>query len=394
MEFYNGDEMRNLRMSLLNGENPDLCKSCYYEDDFGKLSGRQRQLIKSGIRPDDFNLSFRSSPHYEEFLHSYTNNGHSNHKPTDLQIELGNTCNSACIMCGPYASSRLAQDYIKLHKINPGLFKQSDPFTPWTKDPVRLNKFLEEIKSIPDIKYIHFLGGETLYDPAFYDICNKLIESGISKNIIVGTTTNGTIYNDQLKDLIKEFKEFHLGISIESVSPLNNYIRYPSKIESVLDNINKFIELRSQTNLFISLRITPNIFTVNEIDQLFEFMIENDLIAESCNTLNEPRCLRIELLPDSIRKHILHKLETLISKYNINKKEDLLNIRRRDNIQQGIANTIIDYYNIVSTYTSPDDMEESRHELVQFLKSFELIRNNSIIDFAPEYEEFLRSYGY
>ena len=63
-----------------------------------------------------------------------------------------------------------------------------------------------------------------------HETINKLIEKDLAKYIIVGTTTNATIYSDELVNVIKSFKEFHLGVSIETVTDLNDYVRYPSKI--------------------------------------------------------------------------------------------------------------------------------------------------------------------
>ena len=393
MEFYNHSRMRELRTELLNGNKPNGCSECYYQDSFGKLNGRQKQLLKSGIKVGNFALTARSSPHYQTFLHSQHNSGHSDYHPVDLQIDLGNICNSACIMCDPFASSRLYSDFKKLNRISPTLFKNPDQYTSWTQDPVLVTRVVNEIVALPNLKYIHFLGGETLYDETFYIICKELIASGKAKNIIVGTTTNGTIYDQRIEDLIKEFQEFHLGISIESVTPLNDYIRYPGKIDVILDNINKFLALRDNSKLYVSLRITPNVFTVSELDLMFEFLIKKNVTAESCNILSDPEVLRIELLPDDIRQDIINKLDALTKKYNF-QKTDQLNARRSDTIPAVIANLILEYQQFISTYTVPDNVNELRQKLVEFIKSFESIRHNSIIDYAPNYEQFLRSYGY
>jgi sulfatase maturation enzyme AslB (radical SAM superfamily) len=394
MQYYNSDQMRSLRQKLLSGETPEHCSTCYYEESFGKLNGRVRQLNKSAIDVDNFDLTARSSPHYENFKYSLHNNGLANMAPVDLQIELGNICNSACIMCAPEASSRLEQEYHKLNKINSTLFTRPESYKSWTKDKNLVERFIQELVAIPNLRYVHFLGGETLYDETFYTICDRLIDSGISKNIIVGTTTNGTIYNDRIRKFIENFKQFHLGISIESVTELNDYIRWPGQIDSILPNINKFLMLR-ETNpeLYISLRITPNVFSVYEIDKLFVYMLENRVIAESCNILHNPTHLRIELIPDDIRNEIKSKLQILIDYYELS-KESVVNVRRMDQIDQVTANVIIDYYQFICDYRLPEDVEHSRHNLVDFIKAFELLRNNSILHHLPRYEKFLRHYGY
>jgi MoaA/NifB/PqqE/SkfB family radical SAM enzyme len=393
MKFYNSEEMKNLRTSFLSGNEPMECTACYFQDSHNKLSGRIKQLNKIGIIQDHFELSFLSSPHYKNIKYSQENFGESLYEPVDLQIDLGNTCNSACIMCTPFASSRLLQDYKKLHKINYKLFENPKEYKSWTKDPVLLQKFVDEISSISNLKYIHFLGGETLYDPAFYKICEKLVEVGISKNIIVGTTTNGTIYDDKIEPLIRQFKEFHLGISIEAISTLNDYIRYPSNVSDIIQNIKKFLSLRDDTNLYISLRITPNIFSISEIDKLFEFMIENNVTAESCNILTDPSELRIELLPEDIRQETINKLNILVEKYQL-QKTDQVNIRSKDLIQEVNSNVLIEYKSFLENYKIPDNVEVLRYQLIDFLKSFESLRNNSILDYAPRYKDFLRTYGY
>ena len=392
VEFHNSKRMTTLRTDLLAGQSPAGCSTCYYEDSFSKLSGRQRQLLKSGVRQDDFALSMRSSPHYQHFLHSWQNNGHALTAPVDLQIDLGNICNSACIMCNPESSSRLHTEYKTLHKLN-SLFKDPAPMMSWTENPDTLEKFITELVSVPNIKYIHFLGGETLFDPAFYVICERLIAAGVSKNIIVGTTTNGTIYDKRIERLITEFKEFHLGISIESVTTLNDYIRYPGKIDNILSNIDQFLALRNSAPLFVSLRVTPNVFTISELDQVFRYMISKNVIAESCNILFDPACLRIELIPNEIRQLTIAKIENVIQEYNL-VKTGQQNIRINDRIPSVIADTVIDYYTFMKEYTVPNNAEELRHQLVSFIKTFEYNRHNSILDYAPDYELFLRHYGY
>jgi MoaA/NifB/PqqE/SkfB family radical SAM enzyme len=394
MEYYNSEQMRLLRQQLLAGEKPDHCSTCYYEESFGKLNGRRRQLLKSAIDADNFDLTTRSSPHYENFKYSLDNAGLANMAPVDLQIELGNTCNSACIMCVPEASSRLEQDYHKLNKINSKLFLKPASYTSWTQDPLLVDRFVAELAAIPNLRYIHFLGGETLYEEAFYIICERLIDLDIAKNVIVGTTTNGTIYNERIRRFVENFKQFHLGISIESITELNDYIRWPGRIDSILPNIDKFLNLRNvNPGLYISLRVTPNVFSVYEIDKLFVYMIENRVIAESCNILNDPPHLRMELIPDDIRAEIKQKLEILIDYYDLTKQE-IVNIRRADQINQTMANVVLDYYQFICDYITPVDVEQSRHNLIDFIKAFETIRGNSILQHVPRYEKFLRHYGY
>jgi hypothetical protein len=391
----NSHDMQVIRTDLLSGQSLDICKSCHYEDQHNKVSGRRRQLLKSAIDVENFNKTVCASPHWEMFAYSNSHQGYTNQQPVDLQIDIGNNCNSACIMCKPLHSSRLVQDYKKLYKIEPDLFANPVKFQNWTDDSTLVEKFVEEIKQIPNLQYIHFLGGETLYLKSFYTICNRLIEHGISKNIILGTTTNATVYTSELEHVIKNFKQVHLGISIEAVTPLNDYIRWPSTIDQVLNNINKFIELKSHANLQLSLRITPNVFSIYHISKLFDYMIKNKITAESCNILHDPSCLRIELIPDDLKQEIIASIDQIIIKYKlIEVDKTIINRRREDLIDPVITSIIFEYKKFLQTYQPPNDIDEERGNLIKFIKAFEALRNNSILTYLPEYEKFLRTYGY
>jgi hypothetical protein len=297
-------------------------------------------------------------------------------------------------MCNPRYSSRLVDEHKKLHQIDPILFADSIKLPNWSDDPVLVDKFINNLTSINGIKYIQFLGGETLFIKSFYEICNRLIDNGMAKNIIMGTTTNCTFYDDRIEHIIKNFKQVHLGLSIESITDLNDYIRWPSEISNVLDNVHKFLSLREFTNLQISLRITPSVLSIWHFDQLIEFMIEHHIIAESCNILYDPPSLRMELLPEDLVKQILNKIKKLVTKHNLTKPEQIINRRREDLVDPVISSVVFEYIEFLENFTAPDDVVEQRKNLVEFLKSFESIHDNNILEHLPEYEEFLRSSGY
>jgi hypothetical protein len=380
---------------MLAGEKQAFCQGCYYEDQHGKVSGRQRQLLKSAVTLDNFNKSFAASPHWSWFEHSDNNQGHTDNQPVDLQIDLGNTCNSSCIMCRPMYSSKVIDDYKKLHAVDPVTFMDPGRHPNWSNDDQLVDKFINELVLIPNIRYIHFVGGETLYMKSFYKICDRLIELGLSKDMHIGTTTNATVYDDKLEHVIRNFKHVHLGISVETFTSLNDYIRWPSTIRQVKLNLDKFLALREQTGLHLSLRITPNVFTIYELDTVFEYMIKHKIIAESSNILQDPTCLRIELIPDDIRQEAIVGIDRIINEYGLVEPDEVIVNRRNDNlIDPVIASVIFEYRNFLLSYQEPDDIEAERATMVRFIRGFESLRNNTILDYLPRYEEFLRSYGY
>lgn len=393
--FQKSHLMKTIRTQMLAGEQPDMCKTCHYEQAQGKLTGRQRQLMKSGISLQRFDRTFCNSQHFKHFEHSHHNQGETARYPTDLQIDLGNTCNSSCIMCRPMWSSKVQVDHAKLNKVEPDIFPIPDKFRNWTQDQESVKHFVSGLEQIgTDLKYVHFLGGETLYMKAFWDITERMAEIGFP-NTTIGTTTNCTIYNPSIEKIAKRFKTVNLGLSIEAITPLNDYVRYPANIEVIKTNIKKYIALRKDYDIHLSLRITPNVLSIYHLDQLIDWMIDNDIMAESCNIMTDPKALRMELMPDDIRSQVLDKLLDTVYKHNMKRLDKpMLNRRIQERNQEVITDITFEYVDFIKNYRQPDNIDEQRRNLVKYLTAYENMRNNNILEYLPEYEEFLRSNGY
>lgn len=392
-EYMNSSVMRKLRTDLLNGNKLSMCQSCHAEDAVGKVSGRQRQLLKSAITLEKFDNTLCASPHFDRFKYSLDNSGLTESMPVDLQIDLGNTCNSACLMCTPTYSSKLFAEHVKLHKIDFKLFKTPLRQSNWADNPVLLNKFVDELAEIPNIRYIHFLGGETLYLKSFYKVCDMLIEKGLAKDIVMGTTTNCTVYTPELERIIKEFKEVHLGLSVEAFHPVNDYIRHPSNIKTITENIHKFLALRESTGLYASLRITPSALSILHLYTVFEFMLKYDIVAESCNILDDPACLSIGVLPKDIIEDSAQRIRDFITLNKLNASNlPIINRRRNDLNKQIIAQLAEEYVRVLDAFAN--NPQGNVTDFVKYISAFETVHNNEVLDYLPEYEKFLRSNGY
>ena len=82
-EYMNSTVMTTLRSQILNGDDPETCRACRYEDQQDKVSGRRRQLLKSAINIEHFDKTLCASPHWEQFKYSYNNQGHTINQPVD-----------------------------------------------------------------------------------------------------------------------------------------------------------------------------------------------------------------------------------------------------------------------------------------------------------------------
>jgi sulfatase maturation enzyme AslB (radical SAM superfamily) len=371
---------------MLAGKVIPICSECKLVENHGKVSGRQKQLLKIGVTVENFSKSMLTSSWLQKFSESQEQNGDTDQLPQDWQIDLGNFCNSACIFCDPHSSSRLATEYKKI-----GLINELPPHT-WCDDPELLDRFLQTLENTPNIAYLHFIGGETLITPAFKTILEKLVKKDLAQKITIGLTTNLTVWDQDIIKLLCQFYQVNLGMSIECLNPLNDYVRYGSKISQVKELLMRWIDLARQQRWLMQLRITPTLFSIWHLDTIYKFASEHNIAVESCNFLNDPEFMRPSVLSPDLRYQAIGKLQSWLDTQHYTTEETkIINTRNPNQAHQQIVEDAKSYM----TYLSNEPDESFRlPDLIRYLHKIEANRKNSILDYLPEYEKFLRSAGY
>lgn len=384
LEYFQ-NSLSGLRSQLLNGESPAGCRDCRIMEENHKVSGRQRQLLKVGVQELYFEKSLASSPMRSAFDYSANNQGQTDLTVVDWQIDLGNYCNSACVFCSPDSSSRLATEFKRI-----GLIDQVPPAS-WCDDPVLVDQFIQDLIQSPGLRYLHFIGGETLITPGFEKILSALVRADLAKNITVGFTTNLTTWSDSIIELLTKFAQINLGVSIESFTSVNDYVRWPSHIDQVCTTLDRWVDLARTHGWLVQLRITPTCLSVHDLITVYDYAWQHELSVESCNFISRPEFMRISVLPLKQRQQIATDLQQWIDQHQVEVDQQIINTRDPNVAQQQICQDATSYLNYLKS--APDETHRLG-DLVDYLKKIELNRKNSILDYIPEYEELFRSYGY
>lgn len=382
---YFQNTMSPVRKQLLDGQAPTECSTCYLMDQHNKVSGRQRQLLKAGVIPVHFEKSLASSPLRSGFDYSLQHCGTTQRTVSDWQIDLGNYCNGGCVYCSPEYSSKLAAEFLSL-----GLINQL-PINSWCDDPDLLNKFIHDMVSSDSLKYLHFIGGETLITPGFKKILEALVATEMAKDITIGFTTNLTVWQQDIVDLLLNFKQINLGLSIETLTSVNDYVRWPSKLLRTQELLNQWVELGEKNNWLIQLRITPTCLTIHDLTTVFDYAWNKNISVESCNFLFKPEYMRISVLPLDYRRNIKKQITQWILAHPVEHTEKIVNTR---NPKYSKPQIIQDAQSYVDFLELAEDESFRLPELVQYLKTLEKNRKNSILNYIPNYEQLLRSAGY
>jgi sulfatase maturation enzyme AslB (radical SAM superfamily) len=377
---YFQKHMSAVRSNMLDGVAVDQCGECQQMEKHGKVSGRQKQLLKVGIQSDNFKKTLLSSPWFDHFRRTTINL-----LPQDWQIDLGNFCNSGCVFCSPESSSKLAAEFKKLNII------QQLPNSNWTADPVQLQRFIDTVKQSPTIKYLHFIGGETLITPAFETILRELIASGINQTCSIGFTTNLHCWNQPVVDLLTQFQEVNLGVSVECLDSLNDYVRWPSNIDSVKTTLDRWMEIATQHSWLVQMRTTPTWLTIGRLLSVYDYAWQQGVAVESCNFLQEPNHLRISVLPEQYRQPILERMQQWTQTHKVDGDNTIYNIRNPQTAKLQILQDLSSYIDYLKNSKYENELLPSS---VQYLKQLESHRNNSVLSYLPEYEQLLKSAGY
>lgn len=382
-----------IRMKMLQGQPVDGCHECYTMERNKKISGRWRDFLKTGINYQNFSKTFLSSPYLQKFKESYDNNGDTDLMPVIWQVEIGNYCNSGCVMCSPRSSSRLEKEFAKLgiHDNDPKSHHHIPNIRSWVEDDELIDKFLTLLTKIEKLKFVHFIGGEPMMIPAFATILKAIKDAGMNDRVMIGFTTNLTLFDEKIIDLLSQFKHVHVGMSIEALHKVNDYIRYPSKIDVVSQVLDRFVALAKSKNWNAQIRPAPNLLSILHLHTLFEYAIKHKVGIETCNFLTNPPYLRLSAVPMEIRQIAISRIKNSVKDMPMLQDELIMNFRNPATYERYYRQEAQSFIN----YLENEKYDDSQHDrLVWYLKTLENNRKNNLLDYIPEYEKFIRDIGY
>jgi|TARA_R110002167_G_scaffold34394_5_gene109482 MoaA/NifB/PqqE/SkfB family radical SAM enzyme len=289
-DIWNSSETIKFRKNLLAGVKQEGCKFCYQQE---KHTG---QSLRTGLNDKYGNLMSKNTT--PDMVIKY------------LDIRSSNLCNMACIMCGSEYSSLWYDDEIKLNK-NPAV---SGKFINITKETE--NNIIDSILS-DKIDLVYFAGGEPLITPYHYQLIEKLISMGISKNVNLRYNTNLSTLKYKSVDLVERwshFKTVEVAASIDMIGERAELQRYGTDWKKISKNLHTVrfdipsVSLTPQiTVTALSIGYLPELLTYF-IDEL-EFTNDDHIFF---NIAMSPAKLTCQYLPKSIKELYTNKLQSFL----------------------------------------------------------------------------------
>ena len=368
-EAFNSDLHIRIRQNILQGKQDESCSRCWQTEDNGAESYRTI-----------WNSTLSGGYLKGIMLDSVDEEGVIN-KPfiTFLDFTLGNKCNLVCRMCNLNNSNQwdLESDLLNL-KI------------PWDYPSTTLpvdEKFLEDdffMKNFMHLKHINFLGGEPLIVDEHYEFLKKCIKFEVAQNIILSYTTNLTVIKKELLGLWENFRHVSVGVSVDGVEKVNDYIRYPSKWKNIQKNVEKISTFKDEISMDLQIHSTFQLLNVFDYDKLLEWTFSlGDLgfwRLPFGNWVSYPEYYDAKLLPKDLKEVAIEKM----NKFLDSKKDIIWDIGELQwlGILKSNLKTLEESFD-------EDDEQEYFKTIKKYTKLLDLNRGQHIKDYIPELEKFI-----
>ena len=298
MENFNSERMQELRKQFLVGEQPKACNSCWEREE---LVGKSRRLW--------FNEKFMNSD--ADFVNGNNPTEFDVPNPTFYQadINLSNVCNLKCRMCGSWASNSWFKEELALAKIDKRYEKNERAVELQQYGIEDLRNMLPHLKKV---KRIDFKGGEPMMAKHHNQFLQWLIEEEMT-DVELFYTTNGTVQNPKILELLKQFKRVSICFSIEGTGDLYRYIRGG---KYTIEDFEKTLAVYDKLeNVQIMFNVTLQNYNVFNLPELHEFLhdLEDKYTRVSAKhsfgtICNKPAYLSPINLPDDLRDKAVERL--------------------------------------------------------------------------------------
>ena len=315
----NAPAWKKIRKQFMAGEKPTICQLCWDEEDAGIHSKR---LWADKSFPE---LYGKAATHTKEDGSIDSNIFPIQH----WDLRFGNKCNLACRSCGPTDSDQWYDDWAKWEEkdsfayrdigdveiiyddkgkatVDKSIFNWYDDSPLW--------KLIED--SLDEIKMFYFTGGEPTINVKHRELLQIIIDRGFAQNIILHYNTNMAGIPNIIFKFWKEFKEVHLGMSIDGIYEHFEYIRHLGKWEKAYKSICRVDSESGFDNITASFTSTISIMNVLHLLDMQWWMKEQgwNRIKESIvvHNLYGPWFYNIQNMPIEMKKYVRTQYEQCI----------------------------------------------------------------------------------
>ena len=351
-EIWNGEELRNIRMNMLQDKPSKECRRCY------ELEENGMSTLRTG--------SIGNYAHHWDKVEATSDDGSAGDvNMAYMDIRFSNLCNLKCRSCGPQFSSSWFEDHKAIYgKLNhPKILQVRD----------EMKSFMDELDPLLEsVERVYWAGGEPLITKEHYNILVKWIAMD-KRDVSMDYTTNFTQMYYKKKtafDYWNKFENVRVAASLDANHARGEYLRKNMVWSEVVQNRRTMIE--QCPHVYFELTPTVSVYNVLNLPDFHKEWIEEGLLEPKnirINILLDPTYMRLSILPPWIKSKVAERYH-----------EHIAYLKQFDNI----AGVINDYESILNF------MEKERTDEIKMFKfktqRIDTLRQENLLDVFPELE--------
>lgn len=177
--------------------------------------------------------------------------------PISLELRLGNLCNLQCVTCYGLSSAPIYDErnallndgtvdgpehaWLKKMWVNEKNLVDEADVKNWYETDI----FYENFRKIaPKLKRLYTTGGEPTLIKANYKMMQMLLDAG-NTDCAIEFTSNMAAWNYEFYSRLEKFKNVEIQMSLDGAGSVGEFIRYPSDLNKVKENIMKAVGMAS-----------------------------------------------------------------------------------------------------------------------------------------------------
>lgn len=294
-EVWNSDQMRQLRLDMLNETANAACGRCYEQEESGFFTGRQSANKHHG--------------HHIARIHDTQSDGtYDEFKMTYWDIRFSNLCNLSCRSCGHIFSSSWYQDQIK---IAGNSYKDLNPVLNYAGRTE--TDIWEQLEPHLDyVEQVYFAGGEPLLMEEHYHILEELLRRGRTDVRLIYNTnfTHTDLKGRSVFEYWKQFSSVAVGASLDASGARGEYIRKGTNWAQVEQNRRDMLAICPDVDFYIS--PTLSIMNALHLPDFHRDWVEKGLLNAqdlNVNILQDPAVYRIDIATPEYKQQICEKFQ-------------------------------------------------------------------------------------
>lgn len=375
-DIWNNDRYKEFRRDLLNDKESKHCQRCYKEESWGNNS----TLRKS------FNGHFAKD--YDSLVTKTASDGTLlDMKFLRWDFRFSNLCNLACTTCSAQYSSTWVP-----------ITKQMDPWFEMPKvstSDINKDKFINTIKDQSNfVEEIYFAGGEPLIQSEHYEILEQISSINRLDKIAFTYSTNLTSLSYKSTNVVdywNKMENLRLLVSIDEIDQDRlHYIRYPAKLDKIIDNVRELNKNLTRPNQNWSVTPTWSLMNLHRIKEIISFFKDNDLLPHNFSEnlhwewdihniiLMHPEHLSISCASPAWKEFLTTKLNEYQDWYIAEmvplKRQDL-----RKQAEDAVKDSMKRFFNALH-----DNVEYDKEKWLHWIGSLDKVRGTSFAKTFPE----------